>query len=489
MKRKVAIIGSGFSGLSAAAYLSKQGMQVTVFEKNSTPGGRAGRIEANGFVFDKGPSWYWSPDIYERFFEQFNKSPSDYYNLNRINPSCRIFFAKDDYIDIPSDIEELKILFESVEAGSSKKLTKFLLSAQFKYELGTRKLIYKPSLSGWEYMEPWLLAAIFKLDLFKSISSYIRTLFKNPRLIQILEFPITFFGSAPTRTPALFTLMNYAELVLGTWYPAGGMYSVVEGIYKLSLELGVNFIFNASVSKIEVYENEAKAVWVNNERVEFDIVLGTADYHHIEMDLLNKEFQSYSDKYWEQRELSPSALIFFIGINKKITNILHHNLFFDKNLAKHADQSFNNSSWSEEPSIYVSCISKTEISSAPIGCENLVVIIPIGPGIKDNEEIRTKYFDIFLNKFQSNTGENIKNNIIFLKSYASNDFVNEYNSYKGNAYGLSSTLRQTTFLKPSIRSKKVNNLFFAGQCTNPGPGVPFCIVSGQVAATEILKRI
>lgn len=489
MKRKIAIIGAGFSGLAAASYLANQGMQVTVFEKNSMPGGRAGKIEANGFTFDKGPNLYWLPDIYKRFFEQFNKSPEDYYQLNRLNPSYRVYFAKNDYLDIPADIEELKELFESIEKGSAKKLDQFLQNAQFKYKLCINKLIYKPSLSIWEFMEPWLLGSIFRFDFTKSVNSYIRSLFTNPRLIQILEFPVIFLGATSGKTPALFTLMNYADLVLGTWYPAGGIYSVVEGFYKLSRDLGVKFNFNASVSKIEVKGNEATAIWVNNERIEFDIILGTADYHHIEKVLLEKEFQSYSDKYWNKRKLSPSALIFYIGVNRKLNGILHQNLFFDKDITKHADQIYKNPIWPDDPSIYISCSSKTDNFSAPEGCENLFVLIPVAPGLNDNQEIRQKYFELFLERFHSLTGEDIKNDIIYLKSYANDDFVRDYNSFRGNAYGLSNILMQTAFLKPSIKSKKVNNLFFAGQLTIPGPGIPLCIVSGQVAATEILKRI
>jgi phytoene desaturase len=304
-----------------------------------------------------------------------------------------------------------------------------------------------------------------------------------------LEYPAIFLGATPRKTPALYTLINYADLVLGTWYPTGGMYTVVEGFYKLALDLGAKFNFNATVTRIEVKENIATAIWVNNERIEFDVVMATADYHHIETDLLDKKFQSYSDKYWDRRELSPSALIFFIGVNRKLNGILHYNLLFDKDFTKHADQIYDKPMWPDEPSIYISCSSKIDISSAPVGCENLVVLIPVAAGLEDNEETRQKYFELFLARFQSLTGEDIKNDVVYLKSYANNDFVRDYNSLKGNAYGLSNTMKQTAFLKPSIMSKKVNNLFYAGQLTIPGPGVPLCIVSGQVSATEILKRL
>jgi phytoene desaturase len=488
MKTKIAIIGAGFSGLAAASYLAKQGMQVTVFEKNSLPGGRAGRIEEGDFFFDKGPTWYWMPDVYDRFFEQFNRKTSDYYELERLSPSYRIYFGKEDYIDVPSDIGELKELFESIEKGSANKLDRLLDNARDKYELAMKKIVYKPSLSVWEYIEPWMLRELFNLDFTRSVSSYIRTLFKNPRLIKILEFPVIFLGGTPQKLPALYILMNYADLVLGSWYPKKGMYSVVEGFYKLALELGVYFKFNSPVTKIEVVENEATGLWCNNEFVSFDFILGSADYHHIEMDLLPEKYQSYSDKYWNSRELSPSALLFYVGINRKL-DILHHNLLFDKDFKNHAEQLYSNASWPDDPSIYISCSSRSDDHSTPEGCENLVVTIPVAPGLTDSPGTRDRYFNIVLDRFQSVTGIDIRNNISYLKSYANDDFITEYNSFKGNAYGLANTLRQTAIFKPSIKSKKVNNLFYAGQLTASGPGVPYCIISGQVAAAEILKRI
>jgi phytoene desaturase len=489
MKRRIAIIGSGFSGLSAAAYLANQGMQVTVFEKNSQPGGRAGKIEEKGFVFDKGPGWYCYPDVYQRFFQQFNKSPQDYYKLDRLNPSYRIYFEKNDYLDIPMDIEELKNLFESVEKGAANKLTRFLENAKYKYELGINKLIYKPSLSTWEFLELWMLASIFRLDLTKSISTYIRSFFTHSRLIQILEFPVLLNGGSPMKTPAIYTLMNYADLVLGTWYPAGGMYTVVSAFYKLALDLGVKFNFNSAVSKIEINENEATGIWVNNEFIEFDIVLATADYHHVENNLLEKKSRSYSDNYWNTRAVAPSAMMFYIGVNRKLNSILHHNLFFDNDFNLQTEQISHQSDRPGKPSFYISCSSKSDRSSAPEGCENLVVFIPVALGMNDDDLTRQKYFALFLDRFQAITGEDIRNDISYMTSYAKNDFLNEYNSFRGTAFGLSNTLRQNAISKPSIKSKKVNNLFYAGQLTNPGTGVPLCIVSGQVAANEILKRI
>ena len=225
---RVAVIGSGFSGLSASCFLAAAGFDVTVFEKNGSPGGRARSFESNGFLFDMGPSWYWMPDVFEKFFKQFDKKPSDYYELIRLDPSYRVIFNRDDTIDVPADIEMLKKLFDQLEKGSGDELIKFLGEAKFKYELAINKLVYLPGLKITELLDARLIRALFKLHVFQPIRSYVRKFFRDPRLIQLLEFPVLFLGSKPETTPALYSLMNYAGLVLGTWYPQGGFGKVVE---------------------------------------------------------------------------------------------------------------------------------------------------------------------------------------------------------------------------------------------------------------------
>lgn len=487
-QKNAVVIGAGFSGLSAASYLAKAGYTVKVLEKNSIPGGRARKLEEQGFRFDMGPSWYWMPDVFDRFFGNFNKSTSDYYQLERLDPSYRIVWGKNDDSDLPADYTAFLAMFEQLEKGSAAKLEAFLNEAEFKYKVGINKLVYKKSSSPFEFVDPDLMRGVFKLHVFKSFHNYVRQYFKNPKLIQMLEFPVLFLGGTPKTTPALYSLMNYGDIKLGTWYPKGGMYKVVEGMAELAESLGVDFEYNAPVHQLRVDNGSVQGVRVNGHEFDADVVVASADYHHVEQNLLPESYRQYSDKYWDKRVMSPSSLIFYLGIDKQIPKLKHHTLFFDEDFSKHADEIYIDPRWPEKPSIYLSNTSKSDNDVAPEGMENIMVLIPVAPGLEDNEETREKYFKYIIEKLEGYTGENISNHIVFKRSYAHKDFEADYNAFKGNAYGLANTLMQTAFLKPKLQSKKVKNLFYAGQLTVPGPGVPPAIISGEVAASEIIKQ-
>lgn len=485
---KVAVIGSGFSGISSACFLAKEGFDVTVFEKNSTPGGRARKFEAEGFTFDMGPSWYWMPDVFESFFSQFNKKPSDYYDLIRLDPSYRIFYSKDDILDIPAGVTALCSLFDQLEPGSSKQLIKFLKEGKYKYEVGINYLVYKPGLSVSELLDADLMKGVFKLHVFESIASYVRKYFKDPRLIQLLEFPVLFLGAAPNKTPALYSLMNYADMSLGTWYPKGGMFKIIESMISLADSLGVKFKLNSTVEKINVRDGKANGVIINGDNFDFDYIVAAADYHHVEQNLLAPMERNYKENYWEKRVMAPSSLIFYLGINKQLKGLQHHNLFFDQDFVLHTKEIYSNPVWPTNPLFYVCCPSKSDDTVAPAGQENVFILIPVAPGLKDEEETRKKYFELAITRLEKLTGQSIRENIVYNRSYAHRDFITDYNAFKGNAYGLANTLSQTANLKPSIINKKVANLFYTGQLTVPGPGVPPSLISGQVVAMELIKQ-
>jgi phytoene desaturase len=485
---KIGVIGSGFSGIAAATCLAKDGHDVTVVEKNGTPGGRARRLIANGFTFDMGPSFYWMPDVFETYFALFGKKVSDYYELARLDPSYRIFLGVNDYLDIPSGTESVATLFEKLEPGSSRRLGEFLKESKIKYDLGIKDLVYKPGLSLAEFADLDLIKNTFRLHIFSSVSSYIRKFFKNPKIIQLLEFPVLFLGATPQDTPALYTLMNYADIVLGTWYPKGGMFSIVQGMVTLAREFNVKFHFNAEVTRLSVKGNSIDAIYLGDERLEFDYVIASADYNHVEQDLLPAEHRRYSEEYWNKRVMAPSALLFYVGLNKKLENMSHHTLFFDTGFDQHSKEIYKEPQWPSAPQFYVSCTSVSDTTTAPPDHENLVILIPVAAGLTDDLQTREKYFNIVIDRLEKLTGQSLRNNIVFKQSYAHNDFIHDYHAWKGNAYGLANTLRQTAHLRPSIINKKVTNLFYTGQLTVPGPGVPPAIVSGQVVADVVAKH-
>ena len=485
---KVGVIGSGFAGISSACFLAKEGFDVTVFEKNSTPGGRARKFSSRGFTFDMGPSWYWMPDVFESFFKAFDKLPSDYYQLQRLDPSYRIFFSRDEVMEVPADLPGICAMFEKLEPGSSAQLLKFIEEGKYKYEVGIKELVYKPGLSLLELFDLKLFTGAFKLHVFQSISSYIRKYFKHPHLIQLLEFPVLFLGAPPQKTPALYSLMNYADMTMGTWYPKGGMYKIIEAMVSLATSLGVRFEFNANVQEIIMSNQEAAGLKVNNKVQKTDYIVAAADYHHVEQTLLPAPFRQYNAPYWQSRTMAPSSLIFFVGINKRLKNLRHHNLFFDQDFQQHTKEIYENPAWPTNPLFYVCCTSKTDASVAPPDHENLFILIPVATSLKDDKETRQKYFDLVINRLERLTQEKIREHVVYEKSYAHNDFIADYNAFRGNAYGLANTLRQTANLKPSIANKKVKNLFYAGQLTVPGPGVPPSLISGQVVARELTRQ-
>ncbi len=487
MPKKVIVIGSGFAGLAAASCLAKEGYSVTILEKNSSPGGRARKFTSAGFTFDMGPSWYWMPEVFEEYFAHFNKTPSDYYQLTRLDPSYNIFFGKDDKMEVPADMEQLCQMFESHEKGSAEKLKHFLKEAKYKYEVGMQDFVRKPGNSILEFADIRVVKSLFRLQMFQSMASHVRKLFKNEKLIQLLEFPVLFLGATPENTPALYSLMNYADMSLGTWYPMGGMFKVIEGMVSLAKELGVEIKTDHEVKQIYVPNGNAKKVITDHGEFEADVIIGGADYHHVEQDLLEINKRDYSEAYWDKRTMAPSSLLFYLGVNKRVKNLHHHNLFFDEDFKKHAIEIYDDPKWPEKPLFYVCCPSQTDDNVAPEGCENIFVLIPLAPNLEDTEEMREKYYHMVMDRLENITGQQIKEHVVFKRSYAHKDFEKDYHAYKGNAYGLANTLFQTAFLKPRLKSKKVKNLFYTGQLTTPGPGVPPSLISGQVVAKEVQK--
>lgn len=489
-QKKIAVIGAGFAGLSAAAYLAKIGYDVTVFEKNETIGGRARQLKTGkGYLFDMGPSWYWMPGVFEKFFNDFGYKSSDFYQLRLLDPSFDVIFGKNDVLSIPENYQELGELFETIEPGSSKKLDAFMNEAEFKYKVGMDNLVYKPGLSLLEFADIDFLKGVFKLQVFTSFSTHVKKFFTHPKLIALMEFPVLFLGATPENTPALYSLMNYAGLKLGTWYPMGGFGEVIQGMKKVGENLGVKFHLGEPVSQLKVINKSINEVLTSKKSYTFDAVIAAADYEHVESKLLEEKFRNYKPKYWNSRVLAPSCLIFYIGVNKKIPKLHHHNLFFDEDLKVHAAEIYTNPQWPNKPLFYVCCPSKTDDNVAPVGHENLFVLIPIAPNLEDNEALRDKYFNMVMERLETYCDQDIRKAIDYQKSYCVQDFITDYNSYKGNAYGLANTLMQTANLKPSIKNKKLNNLFYAGQLTVPGPGVPPSIISGNVAAQQVNKYL
>ena len=480
--KKINVIGSGFSSIAVATYLAHRGHQVAVYEKNTTPGGRARQFKKDGFTFDIGPSWYWMPDVFESYFNDFGKKVSDYYTLEKLDPGYEVYFDTQESIKIGDSLEKIYAAFEQEEKGSSRPLKRFIKKAAENYAIAIKDLVYRPGISPLELVTP---VTIKKIGYFIStIKREVMKEFNNPRLAQILQFPVLFLGAKPSQTPAFYNFMNFADFGLGTWHPDKGMYSVVEGMVKLAREMGVKFYTEHTVEKIIVEKGKATALVANGKNFPADIIISGADYHHSET-LLDPAYRAYSERYWAKKIFAPSSLLFFVGFDKKIKNVSHHTLFFDVDFDAHAADIYDHPKWPEEPLFYANFPSITDKSMAPKGKEACFLLIPIAPGLKDNPAMREKYFNRVIERMEQRTGQSLKASILFHESFCVNDFVEQYNSYKGNAYGMANTLLQTAFLRPKLKSKKVNDLYFTGQLTVPGPGVPPALISGKLVANLV----
>ncbi|WP_298903528.1 NAD(P)/FAD-dependent oxidoreductase [uncultured Psychroserpens sp.] len=484
MNKSISIIGSGFSALAASCYLARDGYNVTIFEKNETIGGRARQLHKDGFTFDIGPTWYWMPDVFERFFADFETTPETYYTLEKLNPAYSVYYGKDDFITIEDTLDKICAAFEREEKGSSKKLMSFIDTAQNNYEVAIKDLVYRPGVSPFELVTPVTMRKIGQF--FSTIKKDVRKEFKNDRLAKILEFPVLFLGAKPDNTPSFYSFMNYADFGIGTFHPKGGMYQVIMAMESLAKQLGVVIKTNQPIDKIVVNKGKATGIVSNGTSYDSDIILSGADYYHTET-LLDAKYVQYSKSYWEKKTFAPSSLLFYVGFDKKLKNVNHHTLFFDVDFERHAKAIYDAPKWPEQPLFYASFPSITDNNIAPQGNEAGIFLIPLAPGLEDSNDLREAYFEKIIDRFEDLTSQRVKKNIIFKESFCVNDFINDYNSYKGNAYGMANTLLQTAFLRPKLKSKKVNNLYFTGQLTVPGPGVPPSLISGKLVS-ELIKK-
>jgi len=382
----------------------------------------------------------------------------------------------------------LASIFEENEKGGYLKFKKYLAESKFIYEKSMKNLVMLDYSSLLPILKPELLYYLFRFRLFSNLHCYVSKYFSNKYLQKILEFTTVFLGGSPYNTPAFYSLVAHADFNLGIYYPMGGMHEIVKALTSLCKDYGVTIITNHEVTKIVSKNGFIVEVNAGNQSFDTNFVISSMDYCNFEVNLLSNNDQSYPTKYWSKKTFSPGAFIIYLGINKKLKNVEHHNLYFDKSWENHFENVFKNKNWPNNPSYYVHMPSKTDSSVAPPNSESLMFLVPVAPGLIDNEKIREDFSQKIISHFENIAEEKISPYIKVKRIYAHNDFIKEYNSSLGSAFGLGHTLSQTALFRPNNKSKKLKNLYYVGQYTNPGVGVPICLLSAQIVRNMLNKE-
>lgn len=487
-RHSVLVIGGGIAGLASAALLAKDGYSVTVLEKNKRVGGRANLLQKKGFRFDMGPSWYLMPDVFDRFFAEFDSKPSDFFSLTKVNPQYRIFFADGSHVDISTSLKKNLKTFEKIEKGSSQRFLAYLAEAEKKYEIAINSVLYR-NVDSWLGFFNWELIKHGRdLHVFETMDSYVKRFFKTEKMQQIIQYTLVFLGGSPSTVPALYSLMTHVDFNMGAFYPEGGFYAVVGALKKVGASQGVKYITNAEVTAITTESGQITSVTAQEREFTADYIISNADLAHTESLFSDSSYRMYDESYWKSRIFSPSAFLIFLGVKGSIPELDHHSIMFGKDWITHFEQIFSKPEWPQFPSLYINKPSATDTTVAPKGHENLMVLVPIAPGLEETPAWKEAYAQFILSYIEESIGINLKKRIVLQEIFSVSDFASMYNSYNGNALGgLAHTLRQTGLFRPNNTHRKLRNLFFAGAGTVPGIGVPPALISGSLVRDRVRK--
>ena len=487
MNKKVVVIGAGIGGLGTAGLFAKKGYDVTVLEKNSNLGGRANIFEAEGFKFDMGPSWYLAPDLFEHFFELMGEKVSDHLDLVRLSPSYRIFFHNGEPLDIHSDMAKDSAAFEAIEPGSSEKLRAYLKQSEYQYGVATQHFMYKNYDTVFDFFNRRVMTEGQKLSVFSKMHSFVSKFFKTRKLQQVMEYTMVFLGTSPYEAPALYNLMSHMDFNQGVFYPQGGFYELIRALSRVAEKYGARLRTNSPVAEIVVENGLTKGVQLESkEFVPADIVISNADIQFTETKLLDEQWRTYNEKYWNKRVMAPSAFIMYLGVREKLPNLIHHNLLFSEDWRKNFDDIYKDPCLPDEPSLYVCAPSVTDPSVAPEGKENLFVLVPIASNLPISDGEKEAYSEKILLLMERQMGlTGLRDKIEYKRIYTVSDFAADYNAFKGTALGLAHTIWQTAIFRPNNHSKKVKNLYYVGAGTNPGIGTQICLISAEL----VFKRV
>ncbi|MBA1835934.1 phytoene desaturase family protein [Corynebacterium wankanglinii] len=489
------VIGAGVAGMATAALLAREGIRTTVVEKLPTYGGRAGNETVGGFRFDTGPSWYLMPDAFDHFFALFGKRTEDLLDLRPLTPAYRLFPEGEMPIDVTSGRTNAIELFESIEPGAGATLREYLDSAEETYDLALEYFLYTTFRSLAPFTQITGQYGKLARYLTEPLDRFVASRFTDTRLRQMLTYPAVFLSSHPARTPSLYHLMSHTDLTQGVLYPQGGFAAVMDALFTLAVDQGVEFRISSEVAAIE----DGGVLLIDGQRLSADLTISAADLHHTETRLLPKEKRTYDESWFAPRDPGLGTVLVMLGVEDEIPQLAHHNFLFSDDWSDDFDAVFNGPVPSRplgaSQSIYVSKPSATDPGVAPAGHENLFVLVPVpadeavGHGDMYRErasEQVERIADAAIQQIAQRCGvAGLDRRIVVRRTLGPADFAERYHAWSGGSIGPAHTLRQSAFLRGSNKSRKLDNLYYAGATTTPGVGVPMCLISAE----NVLKRV
>jgi phytoene desaturase len=493
------VIGAGIGGIATAARLAKNGYDVTVLEKESTPGGRCNQLIRDGHRFDIGPTLFLMPEIWEETFTSLGERMSDHLELKRIDPTYKVHFDDGLQLELTSNIGEMQTQLEKVEKTAFAGFLSYIAEGSRHYKMSVEKFVGRNFYNIFEYFSLGNLPLLFQLKALKKHYANTNRFFKDERLKAAFTFQNMYLGLSPYDAPATYSLLQYTELAEGVWYPIGGMYAGIQALVSIAEKLGVKFIYNAPVKKLNVKSSKAgsersrriESVKLQDDR-EFtaDIFVGNADLPYIYKELLpkNKEAKKLDNKLY-----TCSTIMFYWGVDREYPQIAHHNVFLGADYKASFDQIFNDHTLPEVPSFYVHAPARTDNAAAPKGQETLYVLVPVGHldarSEQDWEALVNRARQTVLTRLAKEMGAgSLKEHIKFEIVYQPKVWKERFNLEKGAAFGLSHNFWQVGYLRPQNRHKQYKNLYFVGASTHPGTGLPIVLLSARLTTERILKE-
>jgi phytoene desaturase len=492
----ISIIGSGLGGISAAIRLACKGYNVTVYEKNSEPGGKAGEINNSGFRFDTGPSLLTMPFVIEELFASAGEKMSEHLTLNKLDNLCRYFYPGGTVLNASSDPDKFGDEINRLTTDSKETLHGYLDYCRTIYELTSDIFLFKDLYSLETYSNLKALKTLFKfhkIDPFRTMDTANRSFFKDERIIQLFNRYATYNGSNPYKCPATLNIIPHVECNIGGYFISGGMHRLTEELFALAKRCGVIFRFGSNVEKIISEGRVVKGIELEGGVINSDAVVSNADVYSVYAKLLDDNYTKAAKKY-NNLEPSSSALVFYWGVDITSGKLDTHNILFSSDYKKEFSELFDKKIYPEDPTVYIYISSKFSKGDAPPGKENWFVMIN-APNTQLSPPERgrlrggiNEIKETILTKIKSLTGYDIKDKIIYENIMTPVDIESQTGSYGGSIYGISSNNRKAAFLRQPNRSKHYKGLYFCGGSAHPGGGIPLVILSGKLAAENIIKN-